>query len=141
MKRLGSGWFERPEAVLLDEGVCEHDELSHDGRQGKFFGLSGGEEALVEAFEMGIEARRRMGCHVDAGAHGLAAAAYAARTIALAAVAGERGEPREHAGLPGIEMPSSGMLAISPAPVTAPTPGMETRMSNRRARTASRSMV
>src|SRR5208337_3313737 len=103
MKTLGSGVFGRPEAILFDEAVCKDDQLSHDGGQGEFFDLSSGKEALVEALEMRVEARRRNGRHIDAVAHRLAAAPDAARAVALTAIAGEGGEPREQAGLLGVE--------------------------------------
>jgi len=103
MKRLGSRAFGRPEAILFDEVVCKDDQLSHDGCQGELFDLSSGNEALVEAFEMRIEARRRKGRHIDAGTHCVAAALDAARAVALTAVAGDGGEPRKQPGLLGVE--------------------------------------
>ena len=54
MKRLGSGLFGRPEAILFDEVICQDDQLSHDGGQGEFFDLSSGNEALIEALEMRV---------------------------------------------------------------------------------------
>ena len=73
--------------------LAEDDELSHDGGQGEFLDLSSSQEALVEALEMLVEARRRKGCHIDTIAHGLAAAPDAARAVTLTAVAGDGGEP------------------------------------------------
>ena len=42
-----------PEAVVADEGVCEHDELSHDGGEGDFGSLSLGEQAVIEGLDPG----------------------------------------------------------------------------------------
>src|SRR5208282_1374021 len=115
MKRLGSGIFGRPKAIFFDEVISKDDELSHDGGQGEFFDLSGGNEALVEALEMRIEARGRKGCHIDASTHGVASATDAARAVALTAVAGNGGEPREHSGLLGFETAELGHVGDRPA--------------------------
>ena len=45
-----------PGAVFADEGVCEDDELSHDGGEGDFGLFAVCEEAVVEGLERWIEA-------------------------------------------------------------------------------------
>ncbi len=114
MKRLGSGFFGRPEAIFFEEVIGKDDELSHDGGQGEFLDLSSGQEALVEALEMLVEARRRKGRHIDTVAHGLAAAPDAARAVALTAVAGDGGEPCE-SGLLGAKTAKLGHVGNQPA--------------------------
>ena len=98
---MGSLW--RPQAIFLEQFVGQDDELSHDGGDGHFFWFTCCDQALVEDLELIIPARRRLGCHIDAVAHDLAAAADMAGTVALPAVASDRCQPGQHASLFAID--------------------------------------
>ena len=104
MKRLGSWPFGRPEAILSHEVIGKDDQLSHDGGQGDLFDLSSGKEALIKALEMRIEARRRKGRHIDAGAHLAWRPPWIRRgPLRLPLSQAKGSEPREHACLLGVE--------------------------------------
>ena len=51
-----SGCFWRPRSPSLEECVSEDDELSHDGCDGHFCGLSGSQQGVVLGFEVFVEA-------------------------------------------------------------------------------------
>src|SRR5258707_1992955 len=90
-----------PGAVFADEGVCEDDELSHDGGEGDFGLFAVCEETVVEGLERWIEAGGGDRGHVEGAADMGASALDVAGAAALAAVAGDRGEADEHGGLLG----------------------------------------
>jgi hypothetical protein len=49
----------------LDQGICEFDELSHEGCQGDFWGFSGGDHGLIFVFEVWVETGGDEGGHVE----------------------------------------------------------------------------
>jgi hypothetical protein len=135
-----------PGAVFADEGVCEDDELSHDGGEGDFGLFAVCEETVVEGLERWIEAGGGDRGHVEGAADMGASALDVAGAAALAAVAGDRGEADEHGGLLGRQgadlgeadkEPISARPTMSAIAVTVPTPGMEVRMASRLARRGS----
>src|SRR6267378_447882 len=87
-----SSTFFGPEAIVVNEGIGEHDELSGDRREGLLGGLCLlVPEPSVEGPEVWVAAYGRDGRQVEGRSDMLASAADAAPALALARVAGDRG--------------------------------------------------
>src|ERR1700683_5829708 len=90
-----------PGAVFADEGVCEDDELSHNGDEGDFGRFAVYERAVVEGLERPVATRGGHRGHIEGAADVGASALDVAGAAALAAVPGDRGEADDHSGLFG----------------------------------------
>src|ERR1700704_3640485 len=92
-----SSRFFDPEAIFVNQGIGERDELSGDGCEGLLGGLCLlVPEPAVEGFEVWVAAYGRDGRQVEGRSDMLASAPDAAPALALARVAGDRGEADEH---------------------------------------------
>ncbi len=74
MQAERSGRAGIPRSVLGDEDVGEDEELAHGGDDREFLRLSGGDEAVVEAADVGVVAHGVQGGHLAAAPHVGAAA-------------------------------------------------------------------
>ena len=92
-----------PEAVLLDEKVCEEDELAHDGGEGRLSRLSPCPEAFVDGLEVGVEAGGGEGGHVEGTAEVAPAAADPGLALPFSGLAGDRGDAGEAGDGGGLE--------------------------------------
>lgn len=80
---------------IFDEVIEEDDELPHDGGEGDFLGLTGGDEALIKLFKDGVEARGDSRGHVEDTAYFYSAAADRSSSSESAAVAVIRSDSGE----------------------------------------------
>ena len=92
-----------PEAVLVDEKVCEEDELAHDGGEGELSRLSPCPEAFVDGLEVGVEAGGGEGGHVEGTAEVAPAAADSGLALPFSGLAGDRGDAGEAGDGGGLE--------------------------------------
>ncbi len=88
---------------MSDERVSEDEEFSHDGGDGDFGWFSVGDEACVEAFEVGVEAACAEGGHVESFADVGASAADVSLAVFGSAIGGEGGEAGKGGDLLGID--------------------------------------
>jgi hypothetical protein len=84
-----------PRAILLDECICDDDELSHGGGDGDFGEFSVLAEVLVEGFDGGIDADGDDGSHVERAACGYPSALDVRLSAPFSAVAVHRGDTGE----------------------------------------------
>jgi len=63
MKRIVPGF------TGSDHGVEDSQELAHAGDDGDLLGFAGGDEAVVELLDDGIESDGRERCHVESASH------------------------------------------------------------------------
>lgn len=87
--------------------VGEDDELSHDGGDGDLFWLSGRDELVVFGFEVGIEAGRYQGWHIESLAYLRPATMNegSSRPLAgLACLLRQSGKARGHALVEGAKL-------------------------------------
>src|SRR5271166_5575304 len=128
-----------PESILTDEGVGENCELSHDGGDGDFGLFSAGDETVVEGFQVRIVPSGAVGWHIESGPDIGPSASDGAGSAALAAVVGDGGK-----AIMAISLAESWPSSITPAmratAAHGPTPGIEVRISKRRARAGSASI-
>lgn len=87
-----------------EEAIEVDEELTHDGDEGDFLGLSGSDELLVEGCQNGVVTGRAEGGHVEGLADAGPAAVDGTFAAHGAAVAVERGEAGEAGGLVAVEV-------------------------------------
>src|SRR5215475_12903444 len=94
-QRLCSLSSELPLFSVSEHGVDDGEDLSSDRDEGDHFGLTSGEQMLVEALQRWVPANRRERSHVEGGAHGRPAAgdhAFALPSTGLTREGGKAGE-------------------------------------------------
>src|ERR1700683_741556 len=122
-----------PGAVFADEGVCEDDELSHNGDEGDFGLFAVYEEAVVEGLERPVATR---GGHRGQRTWARPPLMWRVpRLWPLSQAIGAR--PTIMAACWADREPISARPTMSAIAVTVPTPGMEVRMASRLARRGS----
>ena len=90
-----------PLSVFANAGVCENEELSHDGGEGDFSQFAFFDEAIMEGSERRVETSGGQRSHIESASDMGASALDVTGSAALAAIAGDRGEADEHGGFFG----------------------------------------
>lgn len=96
------------ETICFKQGVCDDDELSHDGGDGDFRGFSGGDELLIFGFQVRIEASSDEGGHVKRLTDVGSPSADEALAFPLAGLPGDWYEAGERCGLFAFEVSQLG---------------------------------
>ena len=94
--------------LILEHEIEDGQELAHAGNGGDFEGLAGGDQAVGEGLDGGVEAHGGQGGHVEGGADVRPAAEDGAFAAQGARIAVERGDADEGGDLLAIEFAQFG---------------------------------